>query len=528
MYPNAADAADADAAGGDDDGGDDDDDEKRPPPLPGQQSTMQLSASMASVRRPGIAADGSSRRLSVDGHRVVDPAARARRGTAKRASELRFPALQAASARSSEGEDGGNDGGGAEETEENSLLATAVAAAASLPPMTPLEVEREGIAVALKLLRLLAVSTHGLGLSEAHAHELIEDERPAARRLAMQTSPRARRKTHTSWQRPPCLAPSTAALWALDGLGWPRVASGLARIGSLRPSHAHPHPPHLPPLWPLCLPTCRRDGAVWALACQHVAPFVQQLAGVWSFPHACFAQGLRPVVLQGGVGAEEHSELAEYFLCLLDPSFDSTFQGSDEPLALIGAPFHLLRCASATSNSPALAQLCGLLRCRALAVRFATAVHTPPLPVLLLESLCRGHDGTRSAEHVKLLQPETPAMLAACALPTTPTAAFPEAGGEGAAAIAGVLQRIAKRLELAQRAAEARAAERREQNQLHRGISVRERAVSHIQRSGRAYIFSHRQRTANDDRRRRYNERLAKRAATRVQAKGRNALIEVL
>lgn len=267
---------------------------------------------------------------------------------------------------------------------------------------------------------------------------------------------------------------------------------------------------------------------MWALACQHVSPFVQQLAGIWSFPHACFAEGLRPVVLQCGAGAEEHAALAEYFLCLLDPTFDSTFQGTDEPLALLGAPFHLLRGASATSDSPARAQLCGLLRCRGLAVKLACAPHTPPLPVLLLEALCRGHDGTRAAEDVRLLQPETPNMLAACALPTVPTASSPGAGGEGGAAVAGVLQRIATRLELAQRVAEARAAERREQNKLHLGISVRERAVSHIQRWGRAYVFSHRQRTANDERRRRYNERLAKRAASKVQAKRvGNSLLEV-
>ena len=469
--------ASADAAGAADD------DEAGPPPLPGQQSTMQLSASASIAAppryRPGIAADGSSRRLgSRYGHREIDPAARARR-SGRRASELRFPALQASSSRS-------------EDEADSSPLATAAAAAASLPPMSPLEVEREGIAVALKLLRLLCVSTHGLGLSEAHAHELIEDERPAARRIAMHEHP----------SRPPQAQLAARCLW--PSLSTVASVSALTRIERL--ARASPRP--LP-----CSP--RRDGAVWALACQHVFPFVQQLAGVWSFPHACFAEGLRPVVLQGGVGAEEHSELAEYFLCLLDPTFDSTFQGSDEPLALVGAPFHLLRCASATSNSPALSQLCGLLRCRALAVQFACAMHTPPLPVLLLESLCRGHDGTRSAEHVKLLQPETPNMLAACALPTTPTAAFPETGGEGAAAVAGVLHRIATRLELAQRAAEARAADRREQNQLHRGVSDKERAVSHIQRSGRAYIFSHRQRTANDDRRRRYNERLAKRAVSK-------------
>ena len=317
-------------------------------------------------------------------------------------------------------------------------------------------------------------------------------------------APRRQADCHARAPIAPAASPVGSPLPVAQPVDGRPSVSALTRIECL--ARASPRP--LP-----CSP--RRDGAVWALACQHVFPFVQQLAGVWSFPHACFAEGLRPVVLQGGVGAEEHSELAEYFLCLLDPTFDSTFQGSDEPLALVGAPFHLLRCASATSNSPALAQLCGLLRCRALAVQFACAMHTPPLPVLLLESLCRGHDGTRSAEHVKLLQPETPNMLAACALPTTPTAAFPETGGEGAAAVAGVLHRIATRLELAQRAAEARAADRREQNQLHRGISDQERAVSHIQRSGRAYIFSHRQRTANDDRRRRYNERLAKRAVSK-------------
>ena len=78
-------------------------------------------------------------------------------------------------------------------------------------------------------------------------------------------------------------------------------------------------------------------------------------------------------------------------------------------------------------------------------------------------------------------------------------------------AIAGVLQRIAKRLELVQRAAEARAAERRAQNEIRRGTRDIDRACSHIQRCTRAFVFSNRQRNMNEERLKRHKKRMARR-----------------
>ena len=297
----------------------------------------------------------------------------------------------------------------------------------ALAPVAPtaLELEHEAVEAALQLLRLLAVSSHGFGLSEAHAHSLALQDRP-------------------------------------------------------RDDHG---------------------GAVWALACEHVRPLVQYHAGAWSFPHACFAHGTRPVVLQGSAGSAEHTRLAEYFLCLIDPTFDSRYRGSDEPLALLAAPFHLLRDAATALHSPSLAQASRLLRSRDYAARLAGVPHMPPLPLLLLEALCRGHDGAPRHESVKLVQPEVANMIAACELPTD------DARGE---AVAAVLARIATRLELSQRAAEARAAQRREAQLLHRGVGVYERACSHIQRCLRRYVFAQRQRNADSERFQRFTAQQAR------------------
>ena len=108
-------------------------------------------------------------------------------------------------------------------------------------------------------------------------------------------------------------------------------------------SEAHAHTilaPEVPP---------RSRGAVWTLACQHVALFCGcAVSGVWSFPNACVAAGMRSALLQNGPGHEEHETLARHYLSCIDPAYDGTFQGgeaagADEPVCLLGAAYHLWR-----------------------------------------------------------------------------------------------------------------------------------------------------------------------------------------
>jgi hypothetical protein len=116
--------------------------------------------------------------------------------------------------------------------------------------LSALRGEVHGLRIALRILTLLAVSEHGLGLSEAHAFTLLA--------------------------------------------------------------------PEMPP---------RAGGAVWAVACEHVALFVgAPNAGVWSFPHGCVAAGCRAALLQNGPGLDEHAQLAQHYLSYLDPAYDGSFE----------------------------------------------------------------------------------------------------------------------------------------------------------------------------------------------------------
>jgi hypothetical protein len=130
-------------------------------------------------------------------------------------------------------------------------------------------------------------------------------------------------------------------------------------------------------------------GAVWAYACEHVALFVgQPAAGIWTIPHQAVGQGLRAGLLNNGPGTAEHEELAQHYLCCLDPQYDGSFgaldgstsaggagEGGDEPAVLIGAPWHLWRAGVAQRPT-----LIGLLRTAGYATRLATVMAYDCLP----------------------------------------------------------------------------------------------------------------------------------------------------
>ena len=178
--------------------------------------------------------------------------------------------------------------------------------------LSPMQCEAAGLRIALRLLTLLSVSGHGLGLSEAHAYALLRPELPV----------------HCA-------------------------------------------------------------GAVWAYACEHVALFVgQPAAGIWTLPHQAVGQGLRAGLLNNGPGTAEHEELAQHYLCCLDPQYDGSFgahdggtsaggagEGGDEPAVLIGAPWHLWRAGVAQRPT-----LIGLLRTAGYAMRLATVMAYDCLP----------------------------------------------------------------------------------------------------------------------------------------------------
>ena len=73
--------------------------------------------------------------------------------------------------------------------------------------LTPLEVELLALRTALRLLKLVLVSEHGMGLCEAHAHALLTAEFPEAQRGAVWTLACA----HVSLLLPP----PAAGAWAL-------------------------------------------------------------------------------------------------------------------------------------------------------------------------------------------------------------------------------------------------------------------------------------------------------------------------
>ena len=131
------------------------------------------------------------------------------------------------------------------------------------------------------------------------------------------------------------------------------------------------------------------------MACQHISLFLgQPVAGIWCLPHVCVGVGLRAALLLNGPGHEEHDQLARHYLACLDPSYDGTFVGSaiggDEPIALIGAAYHLWR-----GGVEARPTLIGLLRNPGYAARLVAVPHVPPLPMLLMEVCARGVSGRR-------------------------------------------------------------------------------------------------------------------------------------
>ena len=274
--------------------------------------------------------------------------------------------------------------------------------------MSALECEVAGMRAALRVLALVCLSGHGFGLSEAHAYALLKPELPA-----------------------------------------------------------------------------RAAGAIWALACEHLALFLgPPAAGVWLLPHQSLGHGLRAALLSNGTGEAYHQELSQYYLSCLDPKYDGSFSGgwgaaraglsavvglsavggacskiiaahdtaasvgaaaaadeplgaevgADEPVVLLAAPWHLWHAGVAQRPT-----LIGLLRSTGYAARLAGVAHVPPLPLLLLECLCRGHTGAREPEATAQLWEESEEAVAVAAI-TAPA--------ERDAAVHKLLRRVAKRLEV--------------------------------------------------------------------------------
>ena len=100
------------------------------------------------------------------------------------------------------------------------------------------------------------------------------------------------------------------------------------------------------------------------------------------------------------------------------------------------------------------------------ATRLATVMHVPPLPLVLLECLCRGTSGAREPEATAVLWEEAAGAVKAVAHATA---------AERAEAVRNLLRRVAKRLELRLLQQESEAAKRR-------------KAAQAMQRGTRAFI----------------------------------------
>ena len=148
--------------------------------------------------------------------------------------------------------------------------------------------------------------------------------------------------------------------------------------------------------------------------------------------------------------------------------------GEDEAHALLLAPCHLQR-----AGFERRAELIALLRSERFTAQLVAVEHTPPLPVLLLELLARGDGGARDAEVLALVEPEFGAMLAAY------DDHHDEPPEEATARVHKVLSRVAKRFDLAKKAADNKARSRREEKEMRAGLDDTERAVLKLQKHAR-------------------------------------------
>ena len=139
--------------------------------------------------------------------------------------------------------------------------------------------------------------------------------------------------------------------------------------------------------------------------------------------------------------------------------------------------------------------------------RLAAVAHAPPLPLLLLEALCRGGGGAHDAEAAKLIEPEVGSMLAAVAQPA--------AECRRTDAIAKVMKRVSIRIDLARRAASNRALQRKKTVEMNRGMGEKETAAIAIQRVARA-VQRERVEAAERKRRGEFEVRRARRASRDV------------
>ena len=113
------------------------------------------------------------------------------------------------------------------------------------------------------------------------------------------------------------------------------------------------------------------------------------------------------------------------------------------------------------------------------ATRLATVMHVPPLPLVLLECLCRGTSGAREPEATAVLWEEAAGAVKAVAHATA---------AERTEAVRNLLRRVAKRLELRLLQQESEAAKRRKAANAQMGRSVEDVAAQAMQRGTRAFI----------------------------------------
>ena len=150
-----------------------------------------------------------------------------------------------------------------------------------------------------------------------------------------------------------------------------------------------------------------------------------------------------------------------------------TVTGRD-PLSLLAAPYHLFR-----ATKLQLLKLITMLRSMPYATQLTEADALPPLPMLLMDVLCRGTDGARDLETVNHLGEDMGGLIQAMANPTKDGRRL---------AVWRILHRLAKRLEMKDLVTASRAAERRRQINDSSQKSPSEVSARTIQRAALSFI----------------------------------------